>query len=249
MATVSLRRIIWILLALALLASAGVFGLTRGGPSAVRAESTTSNDTVSVTGVGTADGRPDTLSADFRVHVTRSSVSDAINAEASAAHDLLDALEKAGVEHKDLRTTDLAIDQHYDNHGNVDGYDASETIRAEMSPLSGVGRMIKAGATASGNDVEVGSLSFDIADDGALVDQARTNAFNDAKARAAQYAELAGRSLGRVERITERIDRPAPDVYYGRQAYDLAAKSGAAVPLRKGTQTLTVRVSVIWSLS
>jgi uncharacterized protein YggE len=249
MATISLRRLTLILLVLSLLVGAGVFGLTRGGPSAVRAETPSTNDTVSVTGVGHADGRPDTLSADFRVHVTRTTVAEAVDAESAAAHNLLDALEEAGVDRHDMRTTDLNINEHYDNHGTVVGYDVSETVRASIKPLSDAGHMISDAATSAGDNVDVGSISLDIEDDDPLVTQARSAAFDDAKARAEQYAELAGRSLGRVERITEHINRPAPNVYYGRAALMAADKAASPIPVRGGTQTLTVRVSVVWSLA
>jgi uncharacterized protein YggE len=227
-----------------------VVGVVRHGPRTADAATEPTTDTVTVVGVGTADGRPDTLSADFRVHVTRPTVQTALDAQAAATRRLLAALEKAGVAHRSIKTVDLSINRHYDNHGNVTGYDADESIRARITPLSEAGRTISAGATASGNDVEVGSIAFDIADDTALVTSARANAFADARARAEQYADLADRTLGRVEKVTETVRAPQPTRFYGRYAAPAAsgALDAASVPVRGGRQTLTVRVAVVFAL-
>lgn len=245
------RRTAWVAaVAVAALTVMLVVVLRTGGHQAVADTSSTSTDTVTVTGVGTASGTPDTLDVDFRVHVTRPSVQTAIDGQAAAAHRLLTALDKAGIDRRQVRTTDLAINRHYDNHGNVTGYDAEETVRASISPLREAGRTISAAATSSGNDVEVGQISFDIADDSGLVTTARANAFADGKSRAQQYADLAGRSLGRVVKVTESVRRAPAPTYYRGAALDAArAAATAAVPIRGGRQPLTVRVTVIWQLT
>ena len=249
MPTATLRRTAWAMALVAAIVVATVLAVGRGGPTAVHAAESTSQDTVSVTGVGEADGAPDTLNADFRVHVTRPTVQSALDAQSAAARKVLAALARAGVARKDTTTTNLSIDQHYDNHGNPVGYDASETIRARIHPLSRAGRTISAAATSAGNEVAVDGLSFQIADDDALVTAARSSAYTDAKARADQYAQLSGRSLGRVISIKEQIDRPAPQPYYYGDALTASVPAPKSVPIRGGQQTLTVRVSVVWQLS
>ena len=250
MPTVTLRRSAVAIALVAAIVIAVVLAVGRGGPTTVHAaDSTTTTDTVSVTGVGDADGAPDTLNADFRVHVTRPTVQSALDAQGAAARKVLDALAKAGVAKKDTRTTNLSIDQHYDNHGNPIGYDASETIRVRVHPLDRAGRTISAAATAAGNEVAVDGLSFDIEDDDALVTTARSSAYDDARARADQYAHLAGRTLGRVISIKEQIDRPSPQPYYYGDALRAVPAPASGVPIRAGQQTLTVHVSVVWQLS
>jgi uncharacterized protein YggE len=241
-------RFAWLAVVAAVVAVV-VVGFGRHSPHDAAAATDVSADTVTVTGVGDADGAPDTLSVDYTVHVTRSAVQAALDAQSAAAHRLFASLQKAGVARKDLQTTDLQLNRHYDNNGNVTGYDAAQTVRAKIHPLSGAGRVISAGATSSGNDVEVGQLAFDISDDASLVTQARSAAFADARARAEQYAGLAGRSLGRVEKVTESVSQPDPVRYYGLAAAAGLSDKAASVPLRAGQQTLTVRVSVVWALS
>src|SRR3954451_19152305 len=119
-------------------------------------------DTVSVTGVGTLQGVPDTLTASFDVHVTRSSVQAALDAASTAATRVLHRLKDDGVSGRKVATTSLQLSPHYDEHGNVTGYDATEPVTAKIPPLKGAGRAISHAATASGNDVNVSGLSFDV---------------------------------------------------------------------------------------
>ncbi|HMC69652.1 MAG TPA: SIMPL domain-containing protein [Mycobacteriales bacterium] len=208
-------------------------------------------DTVSVSGVGTVQGVPDTLTASFDVHVTRSSVQAALDATATAASRVLHRLGKDGISGRKVQTASMQLSPHYDEHGNVTGYDATETVTAKISPLKGAGRAISDAATASGNDVNVSGLSFDVTDDHGLLGDARTKAFADAKDRAQQYAGLAGRSLGSVRTITETVETsPVPMPY----AADLAAGSSGRVAakaavLRPGEQPVSVTVTVVWALS
>ena len=243
------RRAIWIVVAVVAAVAVVVLGVSRAGAPAVHADAAVDNDTVTVTGVGSADGAPDALGVDFRVAVTRPTVQTALDAQAAAARRVLAALQRHGVARADVRTTDLSLDRHYDNHGNVTGYDAGETIHARLMPLRGAGATISAAATSAGNDVEVGSLSFDLVDDDAVVKAARADAYGDARGRAQQYADLAGRSLGRVQRISEQVVSPPPVQFYDEALFAKAAAGrSASVPIRGGRQTLTVRVTVVWTL-
>ena len=57
--------------------------------------------------------------------------------------------------------------------------------------------------TTGGDATRINSVSYSIDDDSQLVKDARTRAFDDAKDRAEQYAELAGLTLGKVISISE----------------------------------------------
>jgi uncharacterized protein len=245
------RRLGWAAAILAVLVVAVVVGVLRPGGTSVHA-ATPADDTISVTGVGTADATPDTLTVDFTVHVTRATVQEALDAQAGAVRRLLDALKSSGIPRQRTQTTDLSLDRHYDEHGVVTGYDANETVRAKVRPLAHAGRAISTAATSAGNAVSVGDLAFDLADDTDVVKSARDNAFADAQDRARQYASLSGRGLGRVEKVAEIVDAPAQPVDFYQQDLLRAGVSGSAakaVPLRAGQQTLTVRVNVTWALA
>src|SRR3954447_11142443 len=178
------RRLGWVAAAVAVLVAAVVIGVVRPGGTTVHA-ATPGDDTITVTGVGTADATPDTLSVDFTVHVTRGTVQEALDAQAGAVRRLLDALKSSGVPRERTQTTDLSLDRHYDEHGVVTGYDANETVRAKVRPLSHAGRTISRAATSAGNAVAVGGLAFNLADDTEVVRSARHNAFAAPQGRTA----------------------------------------------------------------
>lgn len=213
--------------------------------------STTAGDTVSVDGAGTVQGVPDRLTARFGVHATRASVHDALDAIAADARRLIGALHHAGVASRDIRSTDLELDPHYDNHGQRTGYDASEAVSATFDDVSTAGQGISDTASSAGNSATVDGLSFDLSSDTKLLARARSAAFADAKARAQQYADLTGRSLGAVRHITETVlapDGPQPQYYKGVDGATGAA-SAAPVPVQPGQQPVTVVVTVVWQLT
>jgi len=223
-----------------------VVGRDRAAPAAAATPVTTA-DTVTVSGVGTADGAPDTLTVDFTVHAARADVQSTLDTVAAEAKRVLAALHKAGVLERNLRTSDLQLDRNYNNHGVPIGYTSSETIEARITPLADAGRTISSAADATPH-VDIGNLGFDIAHDDQLVRQARSNAFADAKSRASQYASLAGRPLGQVQSIRETVQAPPSYPYPG--SFDAAGvlEHRAPVPIRGGRQSLTVRVTVVWAL-
>ena len=231
-----------------LLAGLVVVGVGRA-PDAARAADAVPDDIVTVTGTGTMSGVPDVLRVTFSVRVARDDVQSALDGQATATRKLLRALRDAGVENKDLQTTDLNLYRNYDRHGHPIGYVASTSVQARITPIDDAGATITAGATSSSH-VEVGGLDFELSDPAALVKQARDAAYADAKARAEQYAELSGRTLGRVEVVNETVNTPQATVSGAHAvAAAAAAPGGSPTPIRAGRQTVKVRVNVIWNLT
>jgi uncharacterized protein YggE len=224
-----------------------VIGVGRSGPDVARAADTVGDDTVSVIGVGTTEGTPDTLTVNFGVRVTRTSVADALDARSHAARRLIDTLRAEGLGDKDLQTTDLSLYRTRKRHDPTHYYVASESVQATIAPLTDAGRIIDSAARSSSH-VSIGGMSFDIADDDALITEARANAYADAKDKAEQYADLAGRTLARVERVSETVRNPQP-VYYGAAAAARSSAPAAPAPIEAGTQTVRVRVTIIWQLA
>ncbi len=96
---------------------------------------------------------------------------------------------------------------------------------------------------AGGDATRINSVSYSIADDSQLVKDARARAFQDAKNRAEQYAQLSGLKLGKVISISEASGGastmpPAPP------------RGGTAenVPLEPGQQTVSFSVTAVWEL-
>lgn len=241
---------------IALVLIVGVIAVATQGSSgngASASVTTPATDTVSVSGTGSVDGVPDTLIAQFRVHDKGTSVQDALNRNSVDTHKVIAKLRGLGVALADIKTTDLSLNPEYDVHGNQNGnYDASESMTVRIHPLTKVGQILSAAATAPGDSsVNVEGLSFDIADNSALLAQARKAAFENAKAAAAQYAALSNRSLARVMTVKAVVHNPTP--VYGSAGYaastDALRKAAVPVPIRPGQKKVSVTVSVVWALN
>lgn len=215
-----------------------------GGPAV--ASSSSDNKTISVSGEGTVQGVPDTLVANIAVHSHQSSVQAALDDVATNMNKVKATLLSKGEKKSDLQTTDLELNPSYDNHGNITGYDASESLSVRI-PLKNAGALLPAVAGSAGNSVTFDGLSLDISDDSTLVNQARTKAFAQAKTAAEQDASLAGEHLGDVVSIKESQEMaPSPQPFY---ANDFAAASKASVPISAGKQPVSVTLDVVWALS
>jgi hypothetical protein len=77
------------------------------------------------------------------------------------------------------------------------------------------------------------------------VKDARTRAFDDAKDRAEQYAQLAGLTLGDVISISESAGTMPPTP----MPAPMPRAAMEAVPLEPGQQSVSFSVTVIWELT
>jgi hypothetical protein len=224
---------------------AGVLVAAGGGGTSAQAANDPTDDAIAVTGIGVATGTPDTLTVDFDVHARRTSVQTALDDMTSFSNRLIDALKGDGVTSDNITTSGLSLYQWHNRKTEQSGYVATQTVEARIKPLDNAGKAISDGATSSGH-VNVDGIFFDISDDNALMHTARSNAFADAKDRATQYATLAGRSLGRVEKISETVDNG------GVPFFDktVAASAGSTpVPISPGQQQVTINVTVTFQMT
>jgi uncharacterized protein len=94
-----------------------------------------------------------------------------------------------------------------------------------------------------GNTTRINSVNFSIDDDSQLVKDARARAFEDAKDRAQQYADLSGLKLGKVISISESSDSSQPPM-----PVPMPRAMASDVPLSPGQQTVNFAVTAVWEL-
>jgi len=215
--------------------------------AAVRTANSTPADTgITVTGTGKVTGTPDTLRISMSVTATDQDVDTALASANASAKAVQDALLAKGVAAKDLQTSNLSIQPNYTPKGQPSGYVVSEGVTASVRDLAKAGATLTAAVSAGGNAVRVDGVSMALEDTSSLVGGARKGAVDDARAKAEQYAQAAGRSLGEVQSISEVVTSPTPQYYDGRFA---ASAAGSAVPIQAGSQELSVQVTVVYALA
>jgi uncharacterized protein YggE len=202
---------------------------------------------VTVIGSGQVQGVPDTLTADVAIEFTAADVTTAMNQTNDRQQAVINALQGAGVDRKDIRTTQVSLQPKYGapestGAAAITGYRATNGIELRIHPTDAASKLLSLIVSTGGDATRIGSVSYSITDDSQLVKDARARAFEDAKNRAQQYAELSGLSLGKVLSISEARGAtysPGP----------LPAPRESMAPLEPGQQTVSFSVTAVWELT
>jgi uncharacterized protein YggE len=121
---------------------------------------------------------------------------------------VVEALVTAGVDRKDIATSNVTLQSQYGSDGTaVTGYQASNGFTVTVRDLSTASRVLAVITSTGGNATRLNSVNLSINDDSQLLRDARP-AFNDAKDRAQQFADLSGLKLGNVLSISEASAPP-----------------------------------------
>jgi uncharacterized protein len=222
-------------------------GLTVGILSACDSHSARVGDNpreVTVVGSGQVQGVPDTLTADVGIEFTAPDVTAAMDQTNARQQAVINALAGADVDRKDISTTDVSLQAQYDiAGGTITGYRADNSIRVKIHPTDSASHVLAVIVNTGGDATRINSVSYSIADDSQLVKDARARAFQDAKDRASQYAQLSGLKLGKIISISETSGAAPPTALP-------APRSGmpANVPLEPGQQTVSFSVTAVWEL-
>jgi uncharacterized protein YggE len=251
--TVSVRSLVTAVAVAGAVVLAYLLGaLQQGAPAAAAAEEVdaASAPTIVMSGTGTATGVPDQLSFKVGVHTVAADVSAALDSANATTARVMAALQEQGVAKGDQKTTGLHISANYDYDDEgpavITGYSVSQSLSVVVRSLPDAGAALSAAADAGGNAIRLSGVRLEIADQDALLAEARDQAIADAEAKAQQYAEAGGRFLGEVMLVREsggRTPRLSQEL-----AYAAVDRSVKAVPIRAGKAELRAQVSVVWSL-
>jgi uncharacterized protein YggE len=198
---------------------------------------------IEVSGTGQASAVPDVVRLRVGVRCEADDVSSALSDATSRSAALAQAARDHGVGPTDLRTTDTGVHPRYDRDGAaVLGYTAYQSLSVSVRGPAQAGSLVAAFAGAVGDALTVDHLGLELADPRPVLASARDAAFADARAKAEQYAALAGRELGKVRAVTDVVQGgPQP-----RMALMASRATDGAVELGENTVTTTVVVRWDW---
>ena len=193
----------FLLLAAAALAAVGISACdSSSGPTGTADKETRQ---VTVVGAGQVQGAPDTLTVNASIEFVAPDVSGAMNQTSDRQKAVIDALVGFGIDRKDISTTQVSLQPQFagGDSTTIVGYRASNSIDVKIRKLDTASQALALIVSTGGDATRINSVNYSIEDDSQLVKDARARAFNDAKDRAQQYAQLSGLSLGKVMSITE----------------------------------------------
>ena len=199
---------------------------------------------VTVTGRGKASAAYDEATLMLAASARATNPSDATARATYAMAQMRDAVLGAGAEPSALTTTNVSLNPVHDPWPTVVAYEASLGLSVRLLDLSRVGSLLVAAGDAGGDGARVDGITFSHHDAVGLEREARDDAFADARAKAEQYAGLAGQALGEVRHVVEGGGGGATPI--GKRA--MMASAPMPVPIDAGEGTVVADVSVTWAL-
>jgi len=204
------------------------------------------------TGTGTASTEPETALVVFGVELRGDDPAAIVNEAADKINKAIAAVQGLGVAQEDVQTTgyNLWVETIYDpEKGTPTGevvYHVSHYVQATLRDLTKVGDLLAAVVGAGANTIS--SVNFGVENPDALVEQARQQALEKARAQAETMAQALDVALGKPVTIMETSGGyPVPVAMAGGMG---GGGGGVAAPsISPGTFSVSVSVQVIYTIN
>jgi len=206
--------------------------------------------TLNVSGSGTIYLAPDIAYIYVGVHTDDPDLANAVSKNNTQAQALVDALKNAGIDAKDIQTSNFSVytngNTGFDKAtGQATGtgtyYSVDNSVYVTMRDLTKMGKILSTAVASGANSIN--SIQFDVADKTKAMAQARLKAMTNASSLATELAQTAGLKLGTIQNVTYSDNSPIP--YYGMGGGGAAAPN-ASVPIQPGQTQISVTVSVTY---
>ena len=197
---------------------------------------------LSVVGEGKVDIVPDTATVQAGITAESKTVQEVEGKINEINNKIVSALEKLGIDKKDIKTSNYSINPSYNftpnGRNNISGYTGNASLVITVRKQELVSQVITAATEAGANQVY--NSGFIVDDPATYREEARNKAIQNAKEQAQVLSKELGIKLGRVVNIVEST--PGPD----RIVPMLRSESGlgGAPDLQPGSQTITSVVTL-----
>ena len=211
-------------------------------------------NSISVQGDGKVFAQPDVFLLGISISSVADSTAQAQEATKKDALTITDLAKSAGVDEKDIQTTEMSIYPEYDystNTQKIKGYRATHGLTLKIRDLKQVDTLIP--QVTFSNNVQISSMSYDIDDKTELYSEARKLWFAKAKQKAEELASLAGISLDKPLSISDQISYMPPypmpmqaNMFKAEIAMD--SVGGGSPTINPGQLELSVTVNVVYGV-
>ena len=222
-------------------------------PSAAQAQQATINQSIAgtrldVSATGEVTRIPDIAVISTGVVTKSPTASGAIQQAAARMARVRAALKAAGVEDRDIQTSNLSLNPDYRYENNqppkLAGYQASNTVTVRFRDIASSGKIIDALVAQGSNQINGPTLTIDKPE--SALDEARAQAIRIGRARAELYARSMGLRVVRVVAISESgggytVPPPMPVMMQARA-------EAASSKIDPGEQKLQVNLAMTFEL-
>lgn len=201
---------------------------------------------VTVTGEATVLATPDQATISLGVTTNGPNAAEAMAANSKALAAVLERLKAAGIEERDLQTSNLSLMPNwvgYDSGStpSIGDYTASNMLNVRVRALDQLGTILDASIADGANTLN--GITFELAVPGPTLDEARKAAVTDARARATVLVEAAGAKLGKITAITENVGYNTPTQMFRSEGAD------AKVPVATGQIGMMSSVVITYEMT
>lgn len=222
----------------------------------------TATNTISVSGDGEAFAVPDTASFSVTVQEEAKDVKTAQDAATKKSNDIVAYLKEAGIDDKDIQTTDYNIYPQYDyinavcsggycppGKQELRGYQVSQTLTVKVRDTEQAGELLSGVGSKGASQVSGLNFELDIEAQHAKEAEARGKAIADARAKAEELARQLGVEIVRIVGFSEGGGYG----YYAKaeMAMDTRSSAGMAAPapaIPTGQNKITSNVQVTYEI-
>ena len=222
-------------------------------PSAAAAQQSTINQTIAgtrldVNATGEVTRVPDVAIISAGVVSRSTTATGALQDTANRMSRVLAALKRAGIEDRDIQTSNVSLNPEYRYVENrppqLVGYTASNTVTVRFRDVRNSGKILDALVAQGSNQINGPTLTVDKPE--SALDEARTKAIAIGRARAELYARSLGLRVVRVVSVNESgasYPVPPPMPMYAR-----ADMAQAKTSIEPGEQRLQVNLAMTFEL-
>ncbi|MEV2219889.1 SIMPL domain-containing protein [Nocardia vinacea] len=215
--------------------------------------------TVTAFGSGSARATPDLMHVTISIETRAGKVALAYGQAGERVAAVTDSLRSDGVLGTDIATSGLSVRTEtvwLEGGGSkITGYVATTDLTVVLRDIGetadpGPATIIANCVDAGGDDVRLGGLNLGFVDQESLLIRARDAAWDNALAKAEQYAGRARRTLGPVLEITENATSvpSATPRLMAMSAPMNASYGGAPVPVELGESEISATIRATWQL-
>lgn len=208
--------------------------------------------TITVVGEGKVKVEPDIARVTIGVDVMRPTVKEASAANKELIDAVLAALKEAGVASEDMQTSGFSVyAERFGPSGPLPedevNYRVTNNVSLVVRDLTKVGDVLDAAIEAGANNIY--GVEFALDDPNTVESEARAKAIDDAKAKAAELAELNDVELGQVISVSEVIGNMG---FFGgsfSQTAALAMGGGGGPSIQPGQLSLVMQLQVVYEIA
>lgn len=224
---------------------------TASVPATPAADSMFRATTLNLSAMGEVDVAPDMATITLGVQTEAATAQEAMRANAQKMSQVMAALNRAGIEGRDIQTSNLNLNAQYDYPQNesprLRGYQASNQVTVKVRDLQRLGAAVDATVNAGANQIH--SINFGLNDSTAAENAARQAAVRNLQSKAQLYAQATGHRVGRLVTLSEgtSYSQPPPPMPYAMMAR--AEAKDVSTPVSGGEMTVRVDITGLYELT